>query len=341
MITTKKHNWKYAEKLRAFQSVQTLKKLASVLVVNPTIFSDRLNAPVYTTNRIPKKKGGWRELLVPEKELKYIQKNLNFYLQLYYNDIKPDCVHGFLMNERNGDKTRGIVSNAQAHIGKAFLLNLDLKDFFPSISAKRIKHQLFKELDLFANENIANAITLLCTYKGYLPTGAPTSPVISNIICLQLDRQLSAFCKERGITYTRYADDLSFSSDDYFTDECINDVKKLIEQHHFKINEKKFRINSCKSKQTVTGLVVNTKVNVDRRYIRNIRACLYNWRMNGLEFATAKHYQVISPDMEKQTKFANKLKGQVEFVGMVRGSEDEIYKRYRRDLKYLIEAYVL
>jgi hypothetical protein len=69
MSTTKQHNWKYAEKLRNFQSVQALKKLASILVVNPTIFSDRLNSPVYTTNRIPKKKGGWRELLVPEKEL--------------------------------------------------------------------------------------------------------------------------------------------------------------------------------------------------------------------------------------------------------------------------------
>jgi RNA-directed DNA polymerase len=124
-------------------------------------------------------------------------------------------------------------------------------------------------------------------------------------------------------------------------DECINDLKKLIVRHHFKINEKKFRINSSKSKQTVTGLVVNNKVNIDRRYIRNIRACIYNWRMNGLEFATAKHYQVISPDMEKQTEFANKLKGQVEFVGMVRGSDDEIYKRYRRDLKYLIKAYVI
>jgi RNA-directed DNA polymerase len=327
-------------KTEIFYGQRSLLSLARLLNTDATIFEIRLNHPVYTPNRIPKKKGGWREILVPEKELMKIQTNLNYYLQMAYTLIKPDCVHGFLIRDINRENSRGIVSNAKQHIGKAFLLNLDLKDFFPSISAKRIKQQLFNESKLFANEAVVNAITLLCTYQGYLPTGAPTSPVISNFICLQLDKSLMAFCAERNITYTRYADDLSFSSDNYFTDDCINDLKKLIEQYHFKINEKKFRINSSKSKQTVTGLVVNTKVNLDRRYIRNIRACLYNWRMNGLEHATAKHYQVISPDMEKQTEFANKLKGQVEFVGMVRGSEDEIYKRYRRDLKYLIKAYV-
>jgi RNA-directed DNA polymerase len=327
-------------KTEIFYGQKNLVSLARLLNTNVSIFENRLNYPIYTPNKIPKKKGGWREILVPEKELMKIQTNLNYYLQMAYTLIKPDCVHGFLIRDFNRENSRGIVSNARQHVGKAFLLNLDLKDFFPSISAKSIKQQLFNDSKLFANETVVNAITLLCTYQGYLPTGAPTSPVISNFICLPLDKSLMAFCAERNITYTRYADDLSFSSDNYFSEECINEIRNWISQHDFALNEKKFRINSSKSKQTVTGLVVNTKVNVDRKYIRNIRACIYNWRMNGLEFATAKHYQVISPDMEKQTEFANKLKGQVEFVGMVRGSEDEIYNRYRRDLKYLIKAYV-
>ncbi len=329
-----------ASKLNQFRTIELLDKLSCFLKVNTEVFSNRLNYPVYTTNKIPKKKGGWRELLVPETELMRIQSKLNVCLQLYFNKIKPDCVHGFLMNERTGEELRSIVSNAQAHVGKSFLLNIDLKNFFPSISAKRINELLHDKLNLFPNEKMANAVTLLCTYKGFLPTGAPTSPVLSNIVCLPLDYELSTYCENNQITYTRYADDLSFSSNRYFSEKCISEIRQIIKEQQFAINEKKFRINSRKSQQRVTGLVVNNKVNVDRTYIKTIRACLHNWKLNGLEHATAKHYFVIAPSTEEQAQFSNKLKGQIEFIGMVRGKKDEIYIKYKGEFKYLIGSSV-
>ncbi len=328
-------------KTEIFYGQRNLVSLAWLLNTDASIFENRLNYPIYTPNRIPKKKGGWREILVPEKELMKIQTNLNYYLQMAYTLIRPDCVHGFLIRDFNRLNSRGIVSNARQHIGKAFLLNLDLKDFFPSISAKRIKQLLYADLDLFKKEDVANAVTLLCTYNGYLPTGAPTSPVISNFICLHLDKRLMAFCAERNITYTRYADDLSFSSDDYFTDECINDLKKLIEKHHFKINEKKFRINSSKSKQTVTGLIVNNKVNVDRRYIRNIRATLHCWKLNGLVYSSSRHLGILDANEQQQQQFMAKIKGQINFVGSVRGKTDVIFLRLKSEISRLTECPIL
>jgi RNA-directed DNA polymerase len=159
--------------------------------------------------------------------------------------------------------------------------------------------------------------------------------VLSNIICLPLDYALSSYCENNQITYTRYADDLSFSSNKYFSEKCISEIRQIIKEQQFAINEKKFRINSRKSQQKVTGLVVNNKVNVDRTYIKTLRACLHNWKLSGLEHAAAKHYCVIMPSNEQQTQFVNKLKGQIEFIGMVRGKEDKIYLKLRKEEKSL------
>ncbi len=131
---------------------------------------------------------------------------------------------------------------------------------------------------------------------------------------------------DNSISYTRYADDLSFSSETFIQKEFIGSLNHIIGKYGFELNESKIRLQSSKSKQTVTGIVVNQKVNVDRKYIRNLRATLHHWELNGLEKAAAKHF---GNTKLKSSYLIPKVKGQIEFVGQVRGISDLIYQKLK------------
>ncbi|MDR2970614.1 MAG: reverse transcriptase family protein, partial [Bacteroidales bacterium] len=249
----------------------------------------------------------------------------NYYLQAYYLWIKPEEVHGFVINPRYMEEHCNIVANAEVHTGKKHVLNIDLKDFFPSISARRIK-ALFSSPYFNYNEQIATALTLLTTYQAKLPTGAPTSPVLSNFVCLELDADLRSFCQENQLQFTRYADDLTFSSNTLIPQDTIQNIKQIIQKHGFEINEKKLRLQSSFRKQTVTGLTVNEKVNVDRKLLKKIRAMLHDLTTNGIEAATRRHFNLKEAATTKQRGiFIYRLEGYINFVGQVRGKYDTVY----------------
>jgi RNA-directed DNA polymerase len=287
-----------------------------------------INSPEYKQYTIAKKRGGKRYISEPQKPLKRIQKRLNYYLQACYLCIKPEEVHGFVINPHYLNKTYcNIVANAEAHTGKEHILNIDLKDFFSSIPARKIK-KLFTSPVFHFSEQIATALTLLTTYEAKLPTGAPTSPVLSNFVCLELDADLRNFCRENSLQFTRYADDLTFSSNDFISDEIISKIKDLIHRHGFEPNEKKVYLKSAHHKQTVTGLIVNEKVNIDRKQLKKIRAMLHDLTKNGLKTATQRHFNLITPPDEAQKQlFIHRLSGYINFIGQVRGKDDSIYRR--------------
>lgn len=313
-------------------SVEDFYDLQLFLKVDGRKLEDLINRPSYYTFEIPKKKGGSRKIQAPSADLLGIQKQLNHYFQAVYLLQKPKEVHGFINKPEGYEYCHSIVSNAKPHVNKKHVLNMDLKDFFPSISAKRVRQILVKHIGL-NDSQIADVLALLCTYQKSLPVGAPTSPVLSNFACLEMDKELAAYCLLKEIDYTRYADDLTFSCNEYLTENVIQDLRIIINKYDFIINEKKFRLLSSKSKQTVTGIIVNKKVNVDRTYIRNIRAVLHHIKTAGLEEATTKHYKVLLADQFLQQKLLFKLKGQIDFVGQVRGKEDEIYLKLIDKLK--------
>jgi len=218
-----------------------------------------------------------------------------------------------------------IVANAEVHTGKKHILNIDLKDFFPGIPARRIK-KLFTSSVFNFNEQMAIALTLLTTYEARLPAGAPTSPVLSNFVCLELDADLRTFCRENRLQFTRYADDLTFSSNEIISDEIILKIKELIRRNGFEINEKKLHLKSSHRKQTVTGLTVNEKVNVDRKLLKKVRAMLHDLTKNGIEPAAQRHFNLKNlPDEKLQQLFINRLNGYINFVGQVRGKNDAVY----------------
>jgi len=291
----------------------------------------------YKSFTIPKKSGGVRQISTPITALKIIQRKLNQVLQAVY-EIKPS-VHGFVQG-------KNIVTNAKAHSGKRYILNLDLKDFFPSINFGRVRG-LFMAVPYSLNAEVATVLAQICCYNNELPQGAPTSPIVTNMICAKMDSQFQRLAKLYKATYTRYADDITFSTTlpkfpealAYIVKEETGDrlvlgdaLLDIITENGFLLNEQKLRLQTRDNHQEVTGLTTNQFPNVDRKYIRQIRAMLHAWAKFGLDAAEKEHhtkYEVKSRlDIKGKPHFRQVLRGKIEFVGMVRGDKDPIYRNF-------------
>lgn len=309
------------------------------LLVKTRLFDieNLINHPQYETFQIPKKRGGNRLIQTPESQLMYIQSRLNFYLQNYYHLVCPEGVHGFVINPNKKEKICNIVENAKIHVQQKYVLNVDLKDFFSSIQAYRVK-ELFLSDYFRYTEHIATALALLVTYDGKLPIGAPTSPVISNFICLELDEALSAYCIKNEIRYSRYADDLTFSSNQSISKAQFTDLVAIIEKNQFELNVKKTRLKSINRKQTVTGLVVNEKVNVDRKIIKMVRAMLHDTLQKGISKAAKNHFKSKNEiSNTSETYFLNRLEGYINFIAQVRGDDDALVMKFRYHYKMIFQ----
>lgn len=221
---------------------------------------------MYYNFPISKKRGGKRLISMPSQDLKIIQTLIK---EKILEKVKVhDNAYGFI----NG---KSIKENAEKHLNQEVLLNIDLENFFPSIHRGRV-YFIFKYLCNFDND-LAFCLTELTTYKNALPQGAPTSPILSNIVAYMLDVRLSGLAKKNKIIYTRYADDITFSGNkDKINNKLLYSVTKIIEDCGFKLNENKTRFSGKHRRQEVTGLIVNNDVvTVSKKYIKDIRQELY------------------------------------------------------------------
>ena len=268
---------------------------------------------MYKEFEIPKRTGGTRRITAPVGKLKDIQKCIAIILSPYY--LVPDCVHGFV-------EGRSVATNASKHIERSYVLNIDLKDFFPTITYTRVMKAL---MELGFNEEVSDTIARLCTIplwdessqmlRNALPQGSPASPLLSNIVCSSLDQRLMALAKRFGLTYSRYADDITFSSNHsvYAKDSAfLQELEDIVKSSGFKINEKKTRLQKKGSRQEVTGLIVGEKINTYRQFTKNLRAAVFHADTNG-----------CTPH-----EFKN-IMGRVSYLAMVKGPDDPIVKRLR------------
>lgn len=275
----------------------------------------------YVEFKILKKNGNNRDIHSPDKMLGRVQGLFNTIFQIIFEETTNYNTNGFLIG-------RDIRRNAIPHINKNYVLNLDLENFFPSISFRRIKTVL--ELHPFSltdnREPIAFLIANICTLNGVLPQGASTSPLLSNIVTQRLDRHLSRLSKHKNIKYSRYADDLTFSSNnDILNNSFIEKVERIIKNENFTINESKTRLKNSMERQAVTGLIVNHKLNVKREYLQKVRAMLNNWEKGGLKFAR-KEFLKHQPFHEQNFKFQEVLLGHISFLRLVKGNTKLIDK---------------
>ncbi|EIM74591.1 RNA-directed DNA polymerase [Nitritalea halalkaliphila LW7] len=337
----------------AFAALRTKKDLAELLnLANQFLYGEEA-APLYLktltyyadprkakdryqTFTIQKKSGAERLIHAPVKGLKTILRALNFILQ---------CIHSPHQAATGFVTDKSIVDNARQHIGSPYVYNLDLKDFFHSFDRNRVKLGLmYAPFHLNGpREPLAFLLASLCTHpldcdgevRTVLPQGSPTSPTLTNILCQKLDHRLNGLAKRFGLVYTRYADDITFSSgyDCFRNPEFQSELRRIIEEdQQLRIHPDKTRLQRLGYRQEATGLIVNEKVNVRRRYVKQLRMWIYFWERYGY----AKAQQIFLRDYLRDkghlkdvstSSLQQVCSGKLEFLKMVKGPEDSTYQQ--------------
>ena len=238
----------------------------------------------YTSFDIKKKNNCVRVISAPNEDLKDIQRKLGYLLELHHKaflkekNIDNKISHGF-------EKNKSIITNAAVHRNNKYILSIDIKDFFDSIHFGRVRGFFNKNIEFNLPLDMATVMAQLVCYKGVLPQGAPTSPIVSNLICNILDIRILNLVKKYRMNYTRYADDMTFSTNDRCIvdnyDGILEEIANELGKFGLHINDKKTRLIYKDSRQEVTGLVVNKIINVNRHYCKKTRAMAENLYRKG------------------------------------------------------------
>ncbi len=272
---------------------------------------------------MPKKTGGKRLISAPMPRLKNVQHAI---LETILEKVMPhDAGHGFI-------KTKSILTNAAPHLKQDVVINLDFKDFFPTIHYKRVKG-LFRKLGY--SEQIATVLGLICTEpdvdsitldnteyfvagdKRHLPQGAPTSPAITNIICRKLDARLKGAASKHGYNYTRYADDLTFSAIGTPAEnfqKLLWQIRQIVGDEGFELHPDKLRVMRKGVRQEVTGIIVNDTPGIDKKELKRFRALIFQIEKDGPE---GKHWN-NSPNLLAS------IKGYANYVAMVKPEQGKV-----------------
>ena len=297
----------------------------------------------YTSFQINKKNGGKREINAPVPKLKLLQRRLADLLQDCIDEINKEkkqkkvLSHGFRRNF-------WIFTNAEVHTKRRFVLNVDLTDFFSAINFGRVQGFFIKNHNFELNSKIATTIAQIACHEGKLPQGSPCSPVLSNLIGHQLDIRLAQLARKYKVTYSRYADDLTFSTNqkDFpiaigkkasipHSWEVGEELNRLINRAGFAVNPRKVRLQYRNSRQEVTGLVVNKKTGIPFKYWRNARAMTHSLLNTGKFYISKK---VVNPNGEvtyEQTEGSlNQLNGILSYIDSI----DVAQKKKDKHLKY-------
>lgn len=300
--------------LEKLKKTTSLSDLANLLGYKPKNLSYILykipNEEKYLEFTISKKNGGERRIKAPVEKLKHVQKHLANLLNECFEEIcrnKRPLSHGFR-------KKRSIITNAENHRNKRYVFNVDLQDFFPSINFGRVRGYFIKNAHFALDSKVATIIAQIACHNNELPQGSPCSPVISNLIGHLLDIRMVNLAKKAKCTYSRYADDLTFSTNRNVFPEKIsikkigNDnewisgkaLKKEIKKVGFTINEEKTSLQYKTARQVTTGLVVNEKVNIKRDYYRQARSMCNSLFQSDEFYIASKH--IPGPEIDENTK---------------------------------------
>lgn len=338
----------------SFLKLQTPRELAAFLEVRyyQHIVYNIYKIPEdrrYTAFEINKRDGGTRTIDAPRSSLKIIQKKIAKILQTLYEP--RSSVHGYVHD-------RSIVTNARPHRRARCILNVDLKNFFGSINFGRVRG-MFKSPPFEFPDPLATVLAQICSHKNALPLGAPTSPIIANIICYRLDRQMQKLATTNGCQYTRYADDITISTrrarfpdiiailDSTFSPQIGDAILQIIDENGFKVNQNKTKFMGNRVRQEVTGVVVNEFPNLRRTYVRRIRAMIHAWEKFGHERAQEEY----RAKFDSKSRFPGKnlpeyeevLRDHIGFFKSVKSATDSVYlntvKRFNKVAKRPIVAH--
>lgn len=278
----------------------------------------------YRHYEIPKKNGGVRNIEEPLPSLKDIQtwiyeKILVPASQKYVSPVAKAFMPG--MNLRD---------NARFHREMGVVVVLDIHDFFGSIKFGEI-YGVFKKLG-YCN-SVVMMLTKLCMYKGALPQGAPTSPMLSNLMFCDIDEKIFYYCQKRNIRYTRYADDMTFSGNDMDVSRLITYIRMLVSSRHLTLNEEKTKVMRRGCSQRVTGIVVNKILQVPKEYRDKVRQEVYYCIKYG--FADHMRHLALPKWINTISLYQHHLLGKINFILQINPKDTE-FVRYAKWLKELL-----
>lgn len=326
-----------SQNLSAFKSLSTVADVAAFLNTTTNNLFFHLYSrkrPQYHVFFVPKASGGQRRISSPPPVVAFFQQKLLSCMSSCVEPKKP--VHGFTAG-------RSVVTNAQVHLDSELILNIDLLDFFPTFHFGRVRG-MFASRPFNFPQNVATVLAQLCCFNRTLPQGACTSPIISNLICRGLDRDLARLAKNHECRYSRYVDDITFSTkSEGFPKQIVaisptvqnlaptlgSELQAILDKHAVKLNPAKSRIRRKNERQEVTGILVNEKINVPRSFIRNIRSILRDCEVRGTTAAEAKFLEIDKGKARLGVRptVLQHLRGKLDFLKMVRGADDAIYSR--------------
>ncbi len=284
------------------------------------------NGSYYKQFQIPKRKGGMRDIAKPVRGLALAQDRFAEILSRIYEP--KQFVKGYV-------KGQSFLTNAKYHERQKWILNLDIKDFFPSIGFARVRG-LFMSNYFGFNDRVATILARITTFRDGLPQGASTSPILANIIAHNLDKRLLEIAVRERLRYTRYADDITFSSSQKSVPSSVvkvwepmngprtitlgNSIHDAFRSARFEINEQKTRILFRSERQEVTGLIVNSKANVWRRDVSLLRMKLHSARVHG----PANAAKLWLKTTENPADFWQHIEGWLSYISQVRGPNDAV-----------------
>lgn len=290
--------------------------------------SKKSRSHAYKSFKIPKKSGGFRSILAPVEDLKNIQRAINTLLLSIF--VPSLYSMGFCRN-------RGVDTNAKIHIGQTCIFNTDLENFFPSITKQMVRKALHRELgEVIKSGEAINYICSLCTVPNedgieVLPQGSPASPVLSNIVLKAMDNKLAHYAELWRCRYSRYADDITFSQNSpvrKFSHFKQLRIRSIIEDFGLKINEKKTKVLVQGERLEVTGVTVSAnKINVARKYIKQLRTLMHLWDKYGYEQAQQIYIRDFCGGIEKS--LTSVIDGKINYLCMIKGKQDSTYRRYK------------
>lgn len=318
-------------RLRALQKATTLHDLAAILNYSPSSLAYLVykKGGKYSRFQIPKRNGSPREILAPCDELKALQRKVKSLLDECLESIEKkrsplgSLSHGFKAGH-------SIITNAEPHRKRLYVFNVDIKGFFDSIHIGRIRGFLVGNKDFNLNAKVATILAQIMCHEDKLPQGSPTSPVASNLIGHLIDARMVQLAKKVGCTYSRYADDITFSTN---KSEFPKEIAYRLEQSHdwipggallkiiyksgFGLNHEKTRMQYARAQQTVTGLVVNQTTNTPAEFRRKVRAMTHKLFLDGDYYV----HEYVSQKSRIKTKLnydkLSKLEGMYSYIYMI------------------------